>query len=64
METSKTNYYDPLLFIVNNHLLFVTDRNYKDLIKNRQLSTYFCWIIGYFLTFTIGMTKNTTDVTK
>ena len=56
METSKTNYYDPLLFIVNNHLLLVTDKNYKDLIKIRQISTYFCCIIGYILTFTIGMT--------
>lgn len=46
METSKKKYYDALLFIVNNHLLFVIDNNYKDLIKNCQLSTYFYRKIG------------------
>lgn len=35
------NYYDALLFIVNNHLLFLTDPYYKDLIKNCQLAVYF-----------------------
>lgn len=35
------NYYDALLFIVNSHLLFLTDHCYKDLIKNCQLPEYF-----------------------
>ena len=41
MEPSKKKYYDALLFIVNNHLLFVTDIKYKNLMKNCRLSTYF-----------------------
>jgi hypothetical protein len=42
IEISMENYYDALLFIVNNHLLFVTDHNYKYSIKNWQLPAYFC----------------------
>ncbi len=51
IEISLKNYYDALLFIVNNHLLFVTDRKYKDFMKNWQLSVYFCLKAESFLIF-------------
>jgi hypothetical protein len=39
------------LFIVNNHLLFVTDGNYKDLINNWQIPAYLYYIALYLLIF-------------
>jgi hypothetical protein len=42
IEISMENYYDALWFIVNNHLLFTINHNYKYLIKNWQLPAYFC----------------------
>lgn len=36
---------DSLFFIVNNPLLFLTDKTYKDFIKITKMSTYFCVVI-------------------